>query len=590
MQKKQEEQKQRDEEMKKRQAEKEEEMQRRQAELKKKREEEEQRRQEQAAALIVRKVIQRVRIATPENYDELRAELEKMLEEQLENMGSQAEKVQQEAEKTLLQAQERVDQIAEKRIEDERKKEEEAIRKKEEAEKIDRLSKEAVEEVEEAEGKVSEGTESVKIESDSSPESILEAVQKTEEVANDMKTVLDTVSKSLSEKREEMGNSQLAVTKLKDEFVALFKKLAVCRRKVATMKDAAKSSKELATRKTKALNKETAVRELFNKFDKDKDGKLKRTEIAAFSKGKYDFELSGQVLDKILRQLAKDDIGVPFAKFSRCKAMVAIARSEVRARARRAEEAEKERIRKEEEAKRQAVLEERKAEIQKVFSEADEILKSAEASSVKAEKLTAKFDETISNDDLAASELSEAAESARASAVESRDHIAAAKEKLAEAEGMECTDSELQAWRSKQASNQKPRISRAEAQLDRVDLAVKNAEERAARKAYTELEALKTATVTALREVMSNDTISGDELFTRMSGGASDEMACDKFASFVRSLPAPTFKDEQAERLFKHVTDEADTLSKEKFSELHKGFSLGMLREPAGFLSSKYSW
>merc|ERR1712159_650258 len=109
------------------------------------------------------------------------------------------------------------------------------------------------------------------------------------------------------------------------------------------MRDNAKSSKDLAIRKTKTIKKEAAIKDLFNKFDKDKDGKLKRTELAAFSKVHYEFELKAEVLDKILRQLAKDDIGVPFSKFSRLKAMVAIARSEVKARVRRAEEAEKER-------------------------------------------------------------------------------------------------------------------------------------------------------------------------------------------------------------------------------------------------------
>jgi hypothetical protein len=515
-----------------------------------------------------------VRIATPENYDELRTELEKALEEQLEKMGAQAEKVQQEAEKALLQAQERVDQITEKRQQEEKEKEEAAIRKKEEAERMQQISKEAAEEVQTAETKVTEMTEGVKIEDSEEPESVLEAVQKSEEVTSELQSVMEGVSKSLQEKRDEMNKAEAQEErrKLKEEFDGLFKRIAACRRKIATLRDTAKSSKERATRKAKMLKREKAVTDLFNKFDKDKDGKLKRAEIIAFSKGHYDFEIKADVIDKILRQLAKDDVGVPLSKFSRCKAMVAISRSEVKARIKRAEEAEKERIRKEEAAKRAAELEAKKEGIQKVFTQAADLIKSAESASLKAEELTARFDGVIAKDDLSSSEISEASDKARDSATESRGQVAAAREKLEEASELEADDEDLQIWKDKQASGFKARITRVETQLDRVDAAVKVAEEKAKKKAYAEFEALKTATITSLREVMCNDSISGTELFERMTGGASDEMTCEKFATFIKSLPSPEFKDGQAEKLFSHVTGDVDKLTKEKFTELIRMF------------------
>jgi len=516
-------------------------------------------------------VIQRVRIANPDNYDELRADLEKTLEEQLEKMGAQAEKVQQEAEKALVQAQERVDAIAQKKLDDEKKAEEEAQQKKEEIEKVDRLTAEAEAEVVEAEGKVEEGIESVKIdENESTPESILEAVKKTGEVSSEMQGVLSEVSKSLSEKRTEMGDTQLALAKLKELFGPLFRKVAVCRRKVDGMKASAKTSKDLANRKSKAIKKEKDIKDLFNKFDKDKDGKLKRAEVAAYSKGKFEFELQAPVLDKILRQLG--DTGVPFAKFSRLKGMVAIARSEVNIRIKRAEAAEKERLKKEAEAKRQEELAAKKAEIEKAFSDAVEALKSAEASSRKAEGISSKFDDAVGNDDMPAAELTEAANNSRDSATEGRGQIADAKEKLEKVVDNECEDDELKIWKASQEASLKRRIAQVESQLERVDIAVKGAEEKAARKAYTEMEALKTETVTALRLVMTNDGIKGDELFERIGGEKSTEIDSEKFAKFVRSLPAPTFKDEQAEGLFAHVTEGEDKLSKEKFSELIRLF------------------
>jgi len=104
------EQERRDDERRRREAderrrrERDEEQARKQAEMKKKREEDDIRRKEQAAALAVRKVIQKVRVATPETYDKLRTDLEEALATHLEALGSQAEKVSQEAEQTLQQA------------------------------------------------------------------------------------------------------------------------------------------------------------------------------------------------------------------------------------------------------------------------------------------------------------------------------------------------------------------------------------------------------------------------------------------------------------------------------------------------------
>merc|ERR1719446_1874496 len=104
---------------------------------------------------------------------------------------------------------------------------------------------------------------------------------------------------------------------------------------------------------------------------------------------------------------------------------------------------------------------------------------------------------------------------------------------------MECEEEELKAWQSKKASSLKPRCSQVEAQLDRVDAAVQSAEAKAKKREYVELDALKQGTATSLREVMSADSISSEDLFGRISGGSSTEIACDEFAKFVSSLETP---------------------------------------------------
>merc|ERR1712048_787424 len=67
--------------------------------------------------------------------------------------------------------------------------------------------------------------------------------------------------------------------------------------------------------------------ELFNKYDLDRDGLLNRDEIAAFSRGEFGFELSGESLDRIWRTLRPADSpgGLAPPQMSRQKTAVKIA-------------------------------------------------------------------------------------------------------------------------------------------------------------------------------------------------------------------------------------------------------------------------
>mmetsp|Transcript_6897 Transcript_6897/g.15721 ORF Transcript_6897/g.15721 Transcript_6897/m.15721 type:complete len:654 (+) Transcript_6897:156-2117(+) len=67
------------------------------------------------AANMVRRVIQRIRLATPENFDTLESEAFDVMAQQLEDMGSSAEKVEQELEAGLELGRKRVQQVLEKR-------------------------------------------------------------------------------------------------------------------------------------------------------------------------------------------------------------------------------------------------------------------------------------------------------------------------------------------------------------------------------------------------------------------------------------------------------------------------------------------
>jgi len=77
------------------------------------------------AAALVRRIIQKVRVATPENFSDLTVELSEELFKQAEELGDEEHlKLQDEADKGLIMGQKRVDQVLEKR----QKEEEEAER------------------------------------------------------------------------------------------------------------------------------------------------------------------------------------------------------------------------------------------------------------------------------------------------------------------------------------------------------------------------------------------------------------------------------------------------------------------------------
>merc|ERR1711948_11854 len=107
-----------EEDRKRRQREKEEE-ERRKKQEEKRRKEEEERRKEQNAAMAIRKVLQKLRTATPETFDKLSSELDNVQAQNTDELGSQRDKVTEEAEKCLVDAQKRVDDIIAKREADE---------------------------------------------------------------------------------------------------------------------------------------------------------------------------------------------------------------------------------------------------------------------------------------------------------------------------------------------------------------------------------------------------------------------------------------------------------------------------------------
>jgi len=563
---KQEEQKKRDEEMKKLQKEKEEELAREQAEQRKKQEEENLRWQEDTAAGVVREIIKRVRVATPENYDDLRDELEHSQSEQLDWMGHHAEKVYEESERALDEAQRRVEKIIAKREADERDKVEKVARRKEEVLRIEQLTKRASEEVTDAEAKVAKVDEMAKPISvdvpDLSPEAMLEVVQQTSGALAGAQELLDSVSKSLTERRCEMGSSELATGKLKEDFHGFYKRLAVCRRTVESLSEISQVSKERALRKRDAQKRALKTRDEFTTYDLDKDGLLNRSEITQLAKG-FGFSIPDYQLDRIQHSLFRG-AGVPLERFPRLRSMVAIARSEVRANEKNAVAIEQERVKQEHALRRERDLKEKKAHLQKLVEVSEETSKTLDKATSKAEELVKAGERPLS-----AEELKLQADAGDSEIEKAKLTLDKLMEQIKEIEKDCDSDENLKLFQKEEATKVSSEAEVLLGRLNRVGDACRLARDLAVRRSFNEMEVVRNSVVTALRTLMQTEIKTGNELFEQINGGES--LTCDQFANFLQSLPDLDLGD-KCPKLFVHIAEGQDVINQATFLELTRLF------------------
>ena len=547
------------EEVRRQKQQEEEEEARRRAELKRKqREEEELRKREQAAAMVVRKIIQKVRIANPENYDYLRAELEEAQAAQLEHMGSQADRVSQEAEKALQQAQQRIDDINQKREADEKRRQEEEQRRKQEEELCDRLLKEATEEVNGIEDKVLEAAEAAKAaieDKEATPEQIVDSAAAAEEKIAAVLQALEGITKSVDDKFRETGYTD-AARRVRDDMHELTNKLSSHRRGLDRDQSDMKRMRDKAARKAAALKKLAEKKARFSKHDSDSDGKLSREEVKSFSLTTYQFEVPEEVLAKVMKTLEP----IVFEKFDRVRAMIAIAKSEIEARKKRAEAEEK----------RKAV-DEAKAEMQKVIDEAAKLLAKAEEGAGKAENMARPLHR---NDNMSADKIKEEASATLATTKEAEDTLQEAMTKLMKVEKDCAASDDLNGYDRREVPRLKHRAMRLmisrhwriASRLEKVTAAVKAANEKAMRKAYTEIAQKRTEAVTAMRGFMTTEGKTSEQLFQHIGSGS--DITSEKFAEFLKGLSGLTLEKDQDERLFQHIVEEAESIPKEMFLDL----------------------
>jgi len=545
----------RDEE-ERRKREKEEQEAKRAADAKRRREEDEARRREQNAALAVRKAIQRLRMATPDTYDTVRADLESVQMKHMEDMGTQAEKVAKECEQALEQAQERIDEIKRKEEEDERKRLEEEQRQKEEKELVDKVLEEVRGEAETAEQLLSaaeEAGQGIPEGVDALPEVIVSAAEACVKSLEAAQASIDSVVKSIDDKWEQVKRTHLRDT-AGPQMTKYKRRLQDGERSLGKLSKTAKAARDRATRKSAAMKKFAVRKERFSKADADGDGKLNLDEVCAFASSEYDCELPEECKQLIMRVLEP----ITFDKFQRVRGMVAIAKSEIQAREKRAEEEERKRI-----------VAERKAKIQQILDEAQGVLTAAESATSRGEEAAVPLNKS---EDVSKESIQETIQTIDSLLKEAQENLDATEQKMQKAED-ECTGNEsLIEHTARETPPLKAQKSRIEGRMDQLRQQIKVAEEKVVEKAYAELEGHRSRAVTAMRAYMNAEKKTGEQLFSEVAGGGST-LDKEKWQKFLLGLPEVNLSEEEASQVFDHVAGSGNSdINQEKFVDLLRFF------------------
>jgi len=230
--------------------------------------------------------------------------------------------------------------------------------------------------------------------------------------------------------------------------------------------------------------------------------------------------------------------------------MVAVAKSEVAARTKRAEEAEKQRI-----------IEGLKKAMQDDIDEAASLLTAAEKEAGDAENEA--WPLSSRDCSLSAAEMRVASAKVEEMAKTALAQLEEALVKVTKVEEEEA----YKAYDKQDVPYLKQRYDKARAKLERADATAKAASEKADRKAYAELEQKRTEMVTVIRSKMAAEEKSGEQFFEGVAGG--EAISAEKFGEFVKSLgEAFQLEEGSSEKLFAHIVGKEASISKEGFAEL----------------------
>jgi len=538
------------EELRRREAERrqreEEERRRLEEENRRRREEDERRRLEQHSALMARKAIQKVRLATPDNFDALKKEVEDTLLMELPKCGQQADRIREDAEKQLEQAKQRVESMKEElRI---RKEQEETSKKlmAELAELVEKAEKDAAR-LKEVAAPAVEGKEL-------EPAEAKDVSKAVGEVCVDAKASCKSCTEFIVKNRSAIEQAKDIVLPTREELIKLQHRLADCFKLIITATAAAKAVKEKAVKKARAAKQCEKRASLFDKYDKDKDGTLNKKEISLYAKGEFGFAVPAQAMLRILAQLASESAGVPKAKFQRLKMAIGIAREEEASRVRRKAAEE-----------RRKILEEKKKALQADISKVADSLDDVEPEVIKAEERV----KPLAVEDLTGAEkVSDVVEETQEQLSGVRTEIVTVRRQIAELSTD--VEKELAAFVDLESRKLQVKAEAYSLRLNQVEAVVLRARAHLTRLEQLELDKLSADVIKLMKSHCAEKKLSVEDFFSAVDKDKDGAVGKADFLAFFEGLEGCEFESEKLERLFgRFSADEGNgSLSQKAFLKL----------------------
>jgi len=493
-----------------------------------------QKREEQRAMLCIRRVIQKVRSASPENIDELKKELDEVLQKELEACGSQKDRMKQEAEVGREQANQRVEMIKEQVRKAEEQRLEAERKRKEAIEKAERLVKELdglVAEAERASKTLKEESEPFSSEKDLELEEITATWKTVDEAGQEAKEKLKACTEFVLKNGPEMrvqdapgqpaGDSKQAMAKL-------LQRINEYTRSNESVFAASKEAKTKGVQKAEARLKMQQAVKVFDKYDVDKDGMLSQKEVLKYAKGEFNFTLPKPSMDAMWNVLIENgEKGVKKDLFQRLKVSVGIARERIiDADRKAAREAKEKRL-----AELKAELQEKIGEIKKTIESLNE-----KVASIGEQALT-----PAKGASMASVEMLKLSDETDAKVKDARDGVAEVKQEITTiSEGI---DVDLQAWLSTEVRKLQASLSSCEPRLTRASNLSARFREDARKKEADEVHALEKTAIAIIKGHQRVKKLKNEDVFAEMDTDKDGKITESEFLEFFTKCerePKPT--------------------------------------------------
>eukprot|EP00927_Polykrikos_kofoidii_P031034 TRINITY_DN26704_c0_g1_i3.p1 TRINITY_DN26704_c0_g1~~TRINITY_DN26704_c0_g1_i3.p1 ORF type:complete len:816 (+),score=244.37 TRINITY_DN26704_c0_g1_i3:303-2750(+) len=332
-------------------------------------------REEARAMAVVRGVIQKMRKATPENFEDLVKELLDVIRDELDNCGAQMEAIKEESDLALREAEECLLSQEEK----DRKREESF----KELMNFVEITEEAAKSFEHHTGIFSGDGDLTREEVKSAISTAETSCARAEE---NMEAFTAYVAKNgamlkrLAPPPPAGGAEEEGGKAAQPTIQEMTKKMAELKRKVDFVSKKANKAAMRACYKAELRSRSAMAKDTFAKYDTNKDGALSRSELLNYAKGEYGLHIPSEDADSILRLLAKDseERGVPMEAFESLRISVGIIRENARDKRRRVDR----------------LMRERAVEDQKIAEEKERVAREKAAAEKKA-SMVARVEATI---------------------------------------------------------------------------------------------------------------------------------------------------------------------------------------------------